>query len=394
MSYIQCCPACQSTDQEVLFDMGSQPMSLVALQRDPLQSASLERHRIRLAICRNCGHVHNIDFNPNHVSYAAAGCRMYNSGSGWQRHVEVTVKQVEEIEDVELIIEVGAGDCEFLNRINTDAIKIAIDPCEAVERAEELGIQYYREHFDPKQHIPLDGGKLVIIMRHLLEHMENPREFIEPIVRMAEKRAQDTILLIEVPCCQEALKKCRIEDWTYEHPQHFTVLSMMKLFRACGIEFSHAATTYGGEVIVAMAKLEPKRTKGLTVDQILFKYKRAQAKIDEVRSWLVNTTDRVALWGGGGKSAMFINKFKLPDTTLVVDSHEEKWGFCVPGTKIPMVSPTALKKFPVDYIICTTSWRSLDIRDEIIKLGIECKGLLKFEFGKLVEVPLGKNEEA
>ena len=76
---IECCPACQSTNLEMMLDLGNQPLSLVAMQQIPSRSVALMRHRIRLAICHNCGHVHNIDYNPNYVKYSGGGCRMYNS---------------------------------------------------------------------------------------------------------------------------------------------------------------------------------------------------------------------------------------------------------------------------------------------------------------------------
>lgn len=388
MKPIQCCPACQSTDIEKMFDMGNQPMSLVSLQSDPMQSWSLERHPIRLAICRNCGHVHNIDYNQDYVSYAAAGCRMYNNGSGWQEHVESVRNMVTGLPDIDLILEIGAGDCEFLNSLDTPALKKAVDPCEAVLRAEELGILYERDVFDPDKHMPKEDGNMVIVMRHLLEHMTYPRAFIEQIVRRAEKRGGITYLLIECPCCQVALKHLRIEDWTYEHPQHFTVMSMMYMFRICGIKICQASVSYNGEVVVGLAKIEPKPVHSPTVDQILFGYKRAEKNIEQEGDWIRQGGSKVALWGGAGKSAMFINKFKLPETTRVIDSHDVKWGYYVPGTKIKMLPPDTLLNEPADYIIATTSWRANDIRDEILAQGIKCKALLKFERGKLVEVPL------
>lgn len=389
MTYFQCCPACQSTDQELMFDMGLQPMSLVQLQRDPDKSDALERYPIRLMICRSCGHVHNIYFDPRYVSYSAEGCRMYNNGAGWQVHVENVLANCARIEDLDLVVEIGAGDCDFLSRIKTDAVKLAVDPCEAVEQAEELGIQYVRDYFDADKHMPECNGVTLVIMRHLLEHMLHPRTLIEQIVKRAKERKHPTIILVEVPCCQQALQRTRIEDWTYEHPQHFTVNSLSRLFRAVGIMMSQVETSYGGEVCVGWAKIDPQQTRGLTVDTILENYNRAEENISATREWFQE--NKVAFWGGAGKSAMFIRKFNLPEDTTVVDSHEIKHNFYVPGTRIKIMNPITLRKFPVDYIVATTSWRANDIRDEIVRDSIPCKALLKFENGELVEVPLGQN---
>lgn len=376
------CPACLSSALEFMFDMGSQPMSLVQLQRDPNASFDLDSFPIRLMICRNCWHVHNIDFDPSCVSYSQEGCQMYNTGSGWKEHIKSVLTQIETIKDLDFIVEVGAGDCDFLSQINTEATKLAVDPCEAVERAKELGIQYLREPFNARKHIPDGAGVTLVIMRHFLEHMKNPRKLIESVVKRARERKFPTVILVEVPCCQKALLNTRIEDWTYEHPQHFTVNSLDCLFMSAGVNLSQIALSYGGEVCVGWAIIKPLDEVYTVVDC----YKQAEENIKAARKWF--TENKVAFWGGAGKSAIFIRKFNLPEDTIVVDSHEIKHNFYVPGTRIRIMNPITLKKFPVEYIVATTSWRANDIRDEIVRLGISCKALLKFENGKLVEVPL------
>lgn len=389
MSYIQCCPACQSTMLEELLDLGDQPLSLVDMSRDMNKSESLPRYAISLYICRRCGHVHNIYFNPNFVNYSQEGCRMWNQGSGWKEHIESVKALCESFEDLDAIIEVGAGDCEFLASLRTDAVRIAVDPCEAVEQATERGVEvYHRDYFDPDKHMP-EAATTLIVMRHLLEHMENPRIFLEPIVERAKRASGKTYLYVETPCINKAIKGSRIEDWTYEHPQHFTLTSMNALFNACGIKKSMVRAGYDGEVVMAVAEIEPDKPRGLTVDKVLDNYGKVSMGIVKEGDWISRNLDDIALWGGSGKSAMFINKFGFPPDTRVIDSDERKVGFCVPGTRIKMMDPVSLRKFPVKYIIATTSWRANDIRDEIRRLNLDCEKLLKFENGKLVEVPLG-----
>lgn len=388
MSLIRCCPACQSTEIELMLDMGKQPVSLLNLQEDPAASSRLTRHSTRLYICRNCSHVHNFDFDPSHVAYSREGCRMYNEGIGWQKHVAKARTIVEQIPDVDTIIEVGAGDCEFLSSIKTDAHKLAVDPCEAVASAEQFGIDYIRDYFDPPTHMTHGDSGTVVVMRHLLEHMENPRELIEPIVHEANSMPNPTSLFIEVPCCQNALTRNRIEDWTYEHAQHFTLNSLLALFHACGIKAASCQTSYNGEVVLALARIDPDTAQPYTIRSIVDKYNRAGTGIEKASRWVEDNIDNIAFWGGSGKSALLLNALRVPDSALVVDSHNKKWGFCVPGTGIKMRCPHELKHTPVDTIIATTSWRAEDIRDEILMYEIPCKKLLKFENGDFVEVPL------
>jgi hypothetical protein len=368
--------------------MGDQPMSLVALQEDPMQSWALEQYPITLAICHNCSHVHNVDFIPAAVSYNTAGCRMFNSGSNWQDHIKEVYGLIPG--GMDLVVEIGAGDCSFLSGLHTAGVRLAIDPCSEVEKAEEHGIQYIRDTFKTSQ-IPEDSGRTLIIMRHLLEHMQEPRILIEEIARMALVRCEPTWVYIEVPNCENALRRRRIEDWTYEHPQHFTVKSLRALLHSCWLDRFGIVNSYGGEVLCCLVQVNPEDSvkDTINVPSVLNNYGRVQRAIETEGQWLRDCNDDIAYWGGAGKSAMFLRLFNLPESITVVDSHDEKWGMCVPGTKTKIQNPDVLLSNRVKYIIATASWRANDIRDEIKQRGIPCQGLMKFEFGRLVEVPLG-----
>jgi len=392
---IRYCPACQSQDLELMFDMGEQPMSLVELQDNPEASISLNKHPIKLAVCHQCSHVHNILFDPNYPNYAD-GCHMYNNGVLWQQHME-HVRELAEGMEVEALIEVGAGNCKFLDSVATSAVKIAVDPShESAIIAQELGIKHYREKFYPSKHIPKGAKEVGIVMRHLLEHMESPRNFIEEISIQAPDSVNGIQLLIEVPNCEVALERTRIEDWTYEHAQHFTCKSLRTLLRNCGCTDIFVTRSYEDEVMIAIAHLYPayrERTK-----DIVKGYRKVQENIKYYTELFHKEIldGNIAFWGGAGKSAMFLRKFDLPDYTLVVDSHDAKWGLYVPGTGIKIKDPFVLKR-RLDYkfdleprkIIATTSWRAFDISEEIVRKEIPCSGLYKFENGELVEVPLG-----
>jgi hypothetical protein len=381
-----------------MFNMGKQPLSLAAMTPDPMESYCLETYSINLMICRHCSHVFNADFNPDNVTYSQAGCRMYNSGAGWQDHIEEVYAMLKNI-PVDLVVEIGAGDCEFLSGLDAvdaggqPSVKLAVDPCEAVLRAEELGLQFDRDYFVPEEHMPSGDGAVLIVMRHLLEHMERPREIIEDICHRALSRSKDkTWVYIEVPNCEVALRKCRIEDWTYEHVQHFTSKSMACLLRNCGISQFAILPKYGSEVLSCFACINPaeERKDEIDVEAVIESYRKTEGGISRERQWMHDSLGQIALWGGAGKSAMFLRKFNLPPHATVVDSHSEKWLMCVPGTKIKISDPSVLLRYPVQYIVATTSWRAEDIAKEIVERNIPCKGLLKFEGGQLVEVPLGR----
>jgi hypothetical protein len=307
---------------------------------------------------------------------------MYNDGSGWQEHIDSVRDKVDELQ-ADVVVEIGAGDCSFLKSLKANN-KIAIDPCDPP--CELDGIEFIKRSFLDDIELPAEG-KMVIVMRHLLEHVSLPRDFLEPIVKLARKRNGMTAIVIETPCCQKALTKCRIEDWTYEHAQHFTLNSMRWLLRNLGIDKFQVEASYDGEVLVAVAMTQPEKEDDFP-QRAREWYSMVQDNISEV-SWVFRENkDKIVFWGGAGKSAMFIRLFDLHEDSFVVDSHEDKWHMNVPGTNIPIRSPLDPDWDKRKIVVATTSWRANDIKAEIKRLNLPVDNLYKFENGQLTEVSL------
>lgn len=372
------CPICNNK-AELLFDAGHHPVSLVDLCDTAEESINLSVHHMEMHVCKNCMHVYNNSFNPHNIKYSD-GCHMYNNGSKWQQHVN-KVKNIIEIEynDVDAILEIGAGDCSFLKSLRVHAHIYAVDPSEEVKQD---GVRYKQKMFEPGD-IPKEKS-ILIVMRHLLEHMEDPRGFVEDILEIARERNQEVYFLIEVPCCEEAIECTRIEDWTYEHPQNFTHNSLSIIMDLIG---THEITfEYGGEVLLATGAVN-KSSLERRIDYIIDKYRKIELGLVKSGSWL--KSNDVVFWGGAGKSATFLNIFGAPDTAVVVDSDKNKHGFFVPRTRIQIKDPEILYSMEPKYIVVTTSWRANDIYEEIKKKQIPYIDVLKFEEGEFTKVSNG-----
>ena len=75
---------------------------------------------------------------------------------------------------------------------------------------------------------------------------------------------------------------------------------------------------------------------------------------------------RVAIWGGTGKCAAFLQAHRVDAQRfpLVVDSDPEKVGTYVPGTGQRIQGRDALAGTPIDVLIVPTQWRARDIVEE------------------------------
>lgn len=361
------CPVCHSGDTDQILDFGKRPLSVCELQPTAEQSVNLPVHDIIIRVCHRCTHVYNAAFDPEVEQYSKDGCTMYNNGAGWKSHVEDMARWVNSIRK-DFIVEVGAGDGEFLNMLKGP--KMAFEPSDDADKIEALGIPVKREYFDPYQ--LLDPGSLVV-MRHLLEHIDEPTFFLDAIRTKARQKRYPVELFIEVPCIGQALSDLRIEDWTYEHPNHFTLQSLETLLERTGWKCDSIFQTYGDEVLVAHAKLKnPIRNMEFVKSQ----FDKLRINIDEFR-----ITDRpYVFWGGAGKSTMFLHTLAR-ETDRVVDSDPRKWGKFVPGLPLRIEEPDIITD--QDTVIITTNWRERDILAEIAARQLTPAAVYTFKNGDL-----------
>ena len=380
------CPCCGSVNTERFYRAGKHPQSLLEMYRCGNDSVAIPLYEVDIHVCWNCEHFFNASYVEVNNAYSNDGCRMWNNGKEWKRHVQRVQSDIENL-PVDLVIEVGAGDGSFLNNLRVDSVKLAIDPAASIERCEEFGIPYERNYFDPYKHIPEGAKSSIIIMRHFLEHIQRPRLLLESIANACREQ-DESYLLVEVPCIENAVSCGRIEDWTYEHLHHFTQNSLLELLRSSGFSTLKCRYAYNNEVLVVLA-MRYKIKSRIDLLSALERYEGVERAVQRTKEKLHKWRNYVAYWGGAGKSVLFLRKFDVPHDAIVVDSDLNKQGFYVPSTRIKIQPPSYLVYKPRTHIVATTSWRASDIRNEIKKHCIPCEHLWKFENGQLVEIPLG-----
>jgi len=279
------------------------------------------------------------------------------------------------------IVEIGAGNGEFARLCNSDRY-VAYEPTDDWEKCAQF-CETRQRYFVPESGVPVEKPGL-LLMRHVLEHYAKPGEFLQQLSRACKVDKCEPYLIIEVPNIVPALRHLRIEDWVYEHPQHFTPESLAMLARLHGWTVDDMYTTYNDEVIIARF-----------VPQGAFKLGRKNA-FDRMQRWFQETREEllmlhkkrhgsVVLWGGAGKGSTLINMLDLPFRSLpIVDSDERKWGKCVPGTAHLIETPAILRSLKPDLVVVTTSWRVGDIREEIKLSGLPVGHVASINQGHLV----------
>ena len=372
-------------------DLGTQPLSVVNLPKTKESAIGATRYPLNFHICAFCGHVWNSDFDDTRVPYTEDSCYMYNQGQGWQVHIANVVEMMDQYTEWfgKIAIDIGCGSGDFftamLNRY-PDETFVGFEPGVDAESIEAFPV--VRDYFQPERDLKLHNPGL-LCLRHVVEHLNNPREFLSELAYWSAQYGMSPLLFVEVPCFDKGLATGRAEDLIYEHVSHFTQTSFRTLFEGSGFDLIDTHLMYDDEIICGIAA--PSCCKLLThagsAREFNTRVATSHTQMDTTLGAILDSEQTVALWGGTGKSVGFINTYELDADRfpIVVDSHEAKCGKFVPGTGQEIVHSTSLLKNPADVIVITTRWRATDIYQEITQRQIPHDRVLYLDGNVLVD---------
>ncbi len=386
------CPACGHHVAVDFFDGEEQPLATLGWPRTSERAVAMKKLSLAFVRCVDCGHVYNRKFNYQDVPYSDHPNLMFNHSKYWSQHLENVCDLILlNVPERPVIVEIGCGTGELLAAMAAKRPAgrfIGFDP-NSLAGTSGQGIEARKELFDPAEHIEEIRPHLVM-SRHVLEHLSNPLGFIQRLAFACDWLGCPTKLFLEVPCIDRAFAGNRTNDFYYEHNSHFSKASFRRMLERCAHLIHLIETAYNDEVVYGLVTVGNNPSRGEYARESLDFYDTAQRKkvvIAEQLEQLISGGTRIAIWGGTGKGAAFMNYFGLDAQrfSLVIDSDPEKAGTFVPGTGQEIVGKEYLIKDPTEMILIPTQWRARDIVAEIREAGISYETILIEHEGKLID---------
>ena len=265
------------------------------------------------------------------------------------------------------VLEAGCGAGAFLRRLCREGgnTGIGFDPAYRGP-GEDLGgsvrfvADYYR---GPTGTGEATQGSDVVISRHVIEHVPDPRALLRALRAACEGRP-GAQLLLETPDVEWILAQRVVEDFFYEHCSYFPT-GALRYAAACeGFRVTRQAALFGGqyqwlEAVADTAPEKPALPQASDVERVCALARGYAREVPERIAALESKIGAlaaqggVAIWGAGAKGVTLVDLCD-PERRLVacvVDINPRKQGRFVPGTGHPIVAPEVLREKGIRHVI-------------------------------------------
>jgi hypothetical protein len=249
----------------------------------------------------------------------------YQNEQAWspvfRRHLDAVASIVTRHLGSRNLVEIGCGKGFFLEKLASAGIEvIGVDPT-----YEGVNERVVKQYFHPGLGIRGSG----VILRHVLEHIPNPVEFL---FTLREANGGSGRLYIEVPCFDWICTHRAWFDVFYEHVNYFRLSDFHRLFG----KIVESGRSFGGQYLYAVAELDSLRHPAPnTGDQIQFPtdFRPNFPKLHEPCS---------AIWGAASKGVIFALMMTRAgiNAELAVDINAAKQGKYLPATGLPVFAPS------------------------------------------------------
>jgi Methyltransferase domain/C-methyltransferase C-terminal domain len=271
------------------------------------------------------GLIFNQAFQPELMEYDADYQNETAVSAQFCKHLEHVTEVIRSHFWGESLIEVGCGKGYFLESLQEIGFEITgLDPT-----YEGSNTNIIKEYFTPTIGVKADG----IILRHVLEHVKDPIQFL---FNICEANGGSGKIYIEVPCFDWICKHRAWFDICYEHVNYFRLADFLGMF-----DLVHeAGHMFNGKFLYVLADLATLKvpTKDPSVE-----LKFPEDFLDKVEYYatkLKSQKTTAAIWGGATKGVIFALLLDRKGTKIdtIIDINPAKQGKYIAGTGIQINS--------------------------------------------------------
>ncbi len=280
------------------------------------------------------GLIHNDSFRPDLMVYDQFYQNEQALSSIFQRHLNDVVELIGPHFRGLQLVEIGCGKGHFLEQLHGQGFQIiGLDPT-----YEGTNPAILKEYFNADSGVEGEA----IILRHVLEHIQDPVGFLMSIKEANHGRG---LIYIEVPCFDWICEHRTWFDVFYEHVNYFRLDDFQRIFG----DVKELRRTFGGQYLSVVANLESLKIPDIgTADQFAFPSnflesvdifcQRFKAAPSSTRNLV---QPQLTVWGGASKGvifSLFMERAGI-QVNCVIDINPGKQDKFLAATGIQVLSP-------------------------------------------------------
>ena len=316
--------------KQLLYQQENLPIFQNRMYESERQARSCPKGDVNLVQDLDTGLIYNDAFSADQMHYDAAYQNEQGNSAFFQDHLNSVSNLIAEKIGCKDLIEVGCGKGLFLEILWSHGMEATgFDP---TYEGDDERVQ--KEYFSHELGINGEG----LILRHVLEHIVDPVDFLQDLAKANGNRG---LVYIEVPCLDWIIEKNAWFDIFYEHVNYFRLNDFKKIFSSV----IHADRAFGGQYLRVIADLssinQPVYDAGEAV-------KFPEDFLDGMNRFS-KTTAPLIVWGGASKGVIFSVLMERLGRRVdrVIDINPLKQTKFLPGTGIQVEDPAnALQGMP------------------------------------------------
>lgn len=358
---------------------------------------------LELVSCLGCGLLQlRHTTNPNLLWGEDYGYRSGITQTMREQLAEIahSVEKMVEINDDDVVVDIGCNDGTLLSSYETKALKLGYDPSENMAKyAEEAGHTVIYDYFDCKKYPKVRKAKAVTAIS-LFYDLDDPNQFVRNVAEILDGRG---VFVIQQNYLRGMLEMCAFDNICHEHLEYYSLHSLEPLLNRHGLEVIDVLTNdiNGGSFRVyvfhtGMKKPTPAVEK-MRIAEAKFGCGRPETYEDfaqrakeiarQIHDYVQKRADggrKVYVYGASTRGGTLLQFCGIDSRQIVgaADRNPDKWGKVMQSTGIPIVSEDEARA-RADYFLVLPWFFAQGRGSEFIRR--ESKFLLK---GGRIIVPL------
>jgi 2-polyprenyl-3-methyl-5-hydroxy-6-metoxy-1,4-benzoquinol methylase len=374
----QSCRFCGTRISRLFVDLGLSPLCQTQIRPEQLNRGELF-YPLRVFVCDECLLVQLDEYVSPDVIFSRDYPYYSSYSESWVQHAEHYVQQVIDAYGVNgdsLVVEVASNDGYLLQHFVQAGVPcLGIEPAAGVaEAAKAKGIETITKFFGTgtARDVVKEYRKADLVLgNNVLAHVPNLNDFVCGLQEMV---ADNGVITMEFPHLIRLIQENQFDTIYHEHFSYFSFTTVTRIFAQHGLLIFDVEElpTHGGSLRIHAAKSATSsrsrsaraqelldREHSLGADSLAF-YTGFAEQVEETKRALLDFLisvkregKTVVGYGAPGKGNTLLNYCGIREDFLdyTVDRSPHKQGTFTPGTRIPILDPSAIMETRPDYIL-------------------------------------------